>query len=480
MGDQGQMGNPGLREFHMRKHVAILSALFACFSAFAKELQEPLRPQFHYTTKKGWINDPIGLVHYKGEYHIFNDHNVVSTRFPGGRGNGEQSHWCHAISTDLLHWKHMPVALYPDKLGACWSGSGSVDWKNTTGFQTGEEPPLILAYTSASKGFSQSLAYSNDRGRTWKKYDGNPVQKQIGRDDRDPIAFWHEPTKKWVIVLYVNRGEAHFFNSDDLKKWTPTSTVKLNGFHECPDMFERPVDGDEKNKKWVIYDAQFHYWIGSFDGKTFKPETGPLRIEFGKSFYAAQSWDNVKGRRINIGWMRWWNRFPKLPWSQQMSFPCELTLKTTPKGIRMFRTPVKEIEGIYDETVTRKNMTVKPGESPLKDIVGDLFDIEMEVALLKAKRFELKLNDVAIASYVRSRCFSIDSSVGCDLVDGKIKLRILVDRMSVEVFINDGANVMTNYVMPKNRDKGLELIAEGSEIKVHSLRVTKLKSVWSK
>jgi fructan beta-fructosidase len=464
----------------VRTHLSILSVLLPCFGAFAQELQEPLRPQFHYTTKKGWINDPIGLFHYKGEYHIFNDHNVVSTRFPGGRGSGEQSHWCHAVSTDLLHWKHMPVALYPDKLGACWSGSGSVDWKNTTGFQTGDEPPLILAYTSAFRGFSQSLAYSNDRGRTWKKYDGNPVQKQIGRDDRDPIVFWHEPTKKWVIVLYVNRGEAHIFNSDDLKTWTLASKAKLSGFHECPDMFELPVGGDEKNKKWVIYDARFHYWIGSFDGKTFKPEAGPLRLEFGRSFYASQSWDNVKGRRINIGWMRWWNKFPKLPWSQQMSFPCELTLKTTPKGIRMFRTPIKEIKDIYAETVTRKDVTIKPGGNPLADIAGDLFDIEMEVSLLKAKRFAVKLNDIEIASYLRSRCYSIKSSISQDLVNGKIKLRILVDRMSVEVFINDGASVMTNYFIPKTREKGLELIAEGGEIKVHLLRVTKLKSVWTK
>jgi fructan beta-fructosidase len=459
-----------------------LSVLFACSSAFAQEMQEPLRPQFHYTTKKGWINDPIGLVQYKGEYHIFNDHNVVSTRFPGGRGNGEQSHWCHAISTDLIHWQHMPVALYPDKNGACWSGSGSVDWKNSTGFQTGEEPPLVIAYTSASRGFSQSLAYSNDRGRTWKKYEGNPVQKQIGPDDRDPLVFWHEPTKKWVIVLYVRRGEAQIFNSDDLKTWTPTSIAKLPGFHECPDMFELPVDGDEKNKKWVIYDAAFNHWIGSFDGKTFTPEAGPLRLEYGRSFYAAQSWDNVKGRRINIGWMRFlpFGKFPKLPWSQQMSFPGELILKTTPKGIRMFRNPIKEIESIYGETITKENLTVTPGENPLKDITGDLFDIEMEVSLLKAKRFQLKLNDIAIATYLRSKISSIDSSMSQDLVKGKIKLRILVDRMSTELFVNDGAIVMSNYFMPEKRGKGLELIAEGGDIMVHSLRVTKLESAWTR
>ena len=168
--------------------------------------EERYRPQFHYTTAKGWINDPIGLVHYRGEYHIFNDHNPFSCRFPGGKTSGEQSHWSHAVSTDLVHWRRMPIAVTPDANGACWSGSGVVDWDNTAGFQTGKEPPLVLVYTSAGKTFGQSLVYSNDRGRTWVKHGGNPVLEQLAPGNRDPKVLWHEPTKKWVMVLYVRRG----------------------------------------------------------------------------------------------------------------------------------------------------------------------------------------------------------------------------------------------------------------------------------
>jgi len=160
--------------------------------------KERYRPQFHYTTIKGWINDPIGLVYYKGEYHLFNDHNPFSCQFPGGLTDGEQSHWSHATSTDLVHWKHLPIAVKPDALGACWSGSGIVDWNNTAGFQTDKEKPLVLMYTSAGTTFSQSLVFSNDRGKTWKKYKENPVLKQIAKGNRDPKVFWHEPTGKWL------------------------------------------------------------------------------------------------------------------------------------------------------------------------------------------------------------------------------------------------------------------------------------------
>lgn len=267
----------------------------------AEAMAERYRPQFHYTTVKGWINDPIGLVYYEGEYHLFNDHNPFSRRFPGGKTDGEQSHWSHAISTDLVHWKHMPIAVFPDANGACWSGSGVVDRENTAGFRTGEGPALVLIYTSAGRSFGQSLAYSNDRGRTWQKYAGNPVLDQIAPSNRDPQVFRHGPTGKWVMVLYVKRGSAHFFTSDDLKDWTPVSEVRLPGFHECPDMFELPVDGDAGNTRWVLYDARFHYWIGSFDGREFRPEAGPLRGDHGRHFYAAQTWSCARGRRVQIG-----------------------------------------------------------------------------------------------------------------------------------------------------------------------------------
>jgi sucrose-6-phosphate hydrolase SacC (GH32 family) len=413
----------------------------------------------------------------EGEYHLFNDHNPFANRFPGGKSSGEQSHWSHAVSTDLVHWKHMPIAVPPDANGACWSGSGVVDWKNTTGFQTGKEPPLVLVYTSAGKRFGQSLAYSNDRGRTWKKYEGNPVLKQIAGGNRDPQVFWHEPTKKWVMVLYVRRGRAHFFTSEDLKRWTPAAEVPLPGFHECPDLFALPVDGDPKNRKWVLYDARFQYWVGAFDGRAFKPEAGPLRGDYGGNFYAAQTWHNVKDRRIQIAWMRS-GRCPGMPFNQQMSFPCVLTLRTVKKSLRLFRYPVKEIETLHAERFELADKVLKPGENPLASISGDLFDIRMEVEPGSAAAFGLRLHDQAVV-YEGGRISCLGRAATVSPVDGRLRLRVLVDRTSLEVFANDGEVSMTSWFLPKTKDTGLELYAKGGSVRIHSLRVAKLKSAWA-
>jgi len=439
-------------------------------------LKERYRPQFHYTTIKGWINDPIGLVVYRGEYHIFNDHNPFSCGFPGGKTGGEQSHWSHAISTDLVHWKHMPIAVYPDKNGACWSGSGVVDWKNSAGFQTGKEPPLVLAYTNAGATFGQSLAYSNDRGRTWRTYEGNPVLGQIAGSNRDPIVFWHEPTRKWVMALYVKRGSAHFFTSDDLKKWTPASEVRLAGFHECPDLFELPIDGDEWDTKWVLYDARFMYWLGRFNGTEFEAEAGPLRVEHGRNFYAPQTWDCGEFRRVQVGWMSK-GKYPGMPFNQQMSFPCELTLRTGPKGVRLYRYPVAAIEKLHTERVEFADVTVAPGENPLAGVRGGLLDIRMEVEPGSAAECGLRLFGQSV-TYARGRLSCLGASTNVAPIKGRLRLRILVDRASIEVFANDGETSLTSCFLPKELETGLELFAKGGDIRVRSLVVEKLRSAW--
>ena len=447
---------------------------------------ERYRPQFHYTTAKGWINDPNGLIYYDGEYHLFNDHNVKSTRFPGGKFDGEQSHWSHAISKDLIHWRHMPVAVYPDKLGACWSGSGVIDWHNTTGFKAGSHPPLVLAYTSAGS-WGQSLVYSTDRGRTWKKYDANPVLKKIADHNRDPMVFWHEPTKKWIMILYVKRGQAHFFHSDDMKKWTPTSVVSLSGFHECPDMFQLPVDpsssagsavasGDRKELKWVLHDARFSYWIGEFDGKTFRPETKELRCEFGRNFHAAQSWETPQKKRIQIGWMNG-GKYPGMPFNQQQSFPCELTLKTTPAGLRLHMYPIEGIKRLYTSVFTLKNHILRPGENPLSKLSGDLFDIAMDIEVGDATEFGLRLHETSV-SYADGRVRSLGALARASTAKGRIRLRILVDRTSIETFVNDGQAALPCCFAPKNLTTNLELYAKGGNARIRSLRVSKLRSIW--
>jgi len=441
----------------------------------SRAFTERYRPQFHYTTVKGWINDPIGLIYYDGEYHLFNDHNVKSTRFPGGKFDGEQSHWSHAVSKDLVHWEHRPVAVYPDKLGACFSGAGVVDWHNTTGFKTGDHPPLVLAYTSAGS-WGQSLVYSNDRGNTWKKYEGNPVLEKIANSNRDPMVFRHEPTKKWVMVLYVKRGQAHFFNSDDMKKWTATSVVSLNGFHECPDMFQLPAGGDTKKLKWVLYDGRFSYWIGEFDGKTFTPETGELRCEFCRNFHAAQSWETPNGKRVQIGWMNG-GKYPGMPFNQQQSFPCELTLRTTPEGVRLHMYPIERIKELYTSSFTLEDRALRPGENPLSEVSGDLFDIAMDIEIGDATEVGLRLHGASV-TYADGKVTSLGAAAKVGPKDGIIKMRILVDRTSVETFVNDGEAALPCCFVPKKQDTGLELYAKGGSARIRSLRVSKLRSIW--
>ncbi len=316
---------------------------------------ETYRPQFHFTAQKNWLNDPNGLVYYKGEYHLFFQHNPESTSW----GNMT---WGHAVSKDMVHWQQLPHAIERDKLGTIFSGSAVVDWNNTSGFgQSGKdaEKPLVALYTAAgdtspeSKGqpFTQCLAYSIDQGRTWTKYAGNPVVKHIIGGNRDPKVIWYAPTKHWVMALYLDGIDYALLTSPDLKSWTQVQKMSLPGCGECPDFFELGVKGDGKTRKWVFTAANGQYLVGVFDGEKFTPEQPLQQVDFGANYYAVQSYSDIPpadGRRIQIAWMTG-GSYPQMPFNQQMSFPCELTLRKTEDGLRMYRWPVKEISNLYEK-----------------------------------------------------------------------------------------------------------------------------------
>ncbi|MHC4146048.1 MAG: DUF4980 domain-containing protein, partial [Planctomycetota bacterium] len=268
--------------------------------------REKLRPQLHFTSKRGWNNDSNGMVYYDGEYHLFYQHN------PFGWNWGNMT-WGHAVSEDMIHWTELGDAIHPDHLGTIFSGSAVVDVNNTAGFQTGDEKAIVCIYTSAggrnpmSKGqpFTQSIAYSNDRGRTWMVYEGNPVLGHINGGNRDPKVIWHTPTGQWVMALYLDDRVMAFFTSKDLKSWELQSKIKC--FHECPELFALPVDGDKSNEKWILYGGSGEYLIGHFDGKEFKSESDAIRFHHGNCFYASQTFTNIPksdGRRIQIAWGR--------------------------------------------------------------------------------------------------------------------------------------------------------------------------------
>lgn len=429
--------------------------------------REANRPQFHFTSRRGWLNDPNGLVYYKGEFHLFYQHN------PYGKNWGNM-HWGHAVSGDLFRWKEESIALYPAKFGDwAFSGSAVVDAANTSGFQTGSEKPLVLAYTSTGRG--ECIAYSNDRGRTWTEYAGNPVVKHTGRD---PKLIWHEPSKQWVMAVYSEVGGKRFIafhTSPDMKAWTFQS--RIEGYFECPDLFELPVQGTDE-RLWVLFGADGRYALGQFDGKQFKPESGKHQLWYG-NFYAAQTYsDAPDGRRIIIGWANGIS-FPGMPFNQQMSVPCDLTLRKTPDGARMFAEPVKELAGLIALKKNLGALTLREGVNTLEGTDGELLDAEVEFDLEGASEVGLTVRGQTLTYNVEASTLSIGKQVvKIKPVDGKLRLRMLVDRGSIEAYANRGAAVISLGAKLDETDRKVSLHARGKGVKATEVEVRVLKSAW--
>jgi len=442
----------------------------------SKLYQEVYRPQFHFTAKKNWLNDPVGLVYYKDEYHLFFQHNPSGINWAGNT-----IVWGHAVSSDMVHWKQLANAIEPDELGAIWSGSGVVDWDNTAGFQSGKEAAMVIIYTSAGKPFTQSIAYSNDRGRTWRKYKKNSVLGHIIGTNRDPKVIWHAPTKRWVMALYLDGNNYALFSSSNLKQWTRLCDIHLPSSSECPDIFELPVDGDTENTKWVFWGANGNYIIGTFDGLNFRRESDVLQSDWGANFYAAQTWNNIPnsdGRRLQIAWMRG-GKYPGMPFNQQMSFPCQLTLQTTPEGIRLYRRPIKEIKNIHQKEYSWNNQIVKEDGDLLSHIQGDLFHIQAEIEVDSAAEFGFILRGESIRYTVsNNELFCLGKSAPLRPLQGKIKLEILLDRTSLEIFGNDGRISMSFCFLPDPRNRNLKIYSSGGKVRIVSLKVYELRSIW--
>ena len=442
--------------------------------------EETYRPQFHFTPMYNWTNDPNGCVYYKGEYHLFFQHN------PAGIEWGNMT-WGHAVSPDMVRWKQLDHAIRPDDLGTIFSGSAVVDWKNTAGFQTGDEKVLVAVYTSAGSlapkpvPFTQSIAYSNDRGRTWVKHAKNPVLGHVAGDNRDPKVIWHEPTGKWVMALFLDGNAFALFGSKDLKEWTKLCDVPMPGSGECPDFFELAADGDPAKKTWLFWAANGNYRLGTFDGTTFKPETDPLRSEWGSNSYAAQTWSDIPpsdGRRLQIAWMAG-GKYPGMPFNQQMTFPRELTLRATPEGVRLFINPAREIEGIRGAKREWSGITLAPGQNPISRLEGDLWEIAVEFSPGTASEVVLDVRGEAVRYDVKGKTLHLlGKSAPLEPTKGRIRLRALVDRASIEIFANDGRVTMSSCFLPDVLNRSLALRAVGGTANIESLEVWQLESIW--
>ncbi|MEI8224918.1 MAG: 2,6-beta-D-fructofuranosidase [Bacteroidota bacterium] len=437
--------------------------------------KESNRPQIHFSSKRGWNNDPNGLVYYEGEYHLFYQHNAFEREW-------ENMSWGHAISKDLIHWEELPVVMYPDTLGTIFSGSAVIDYNNTSGFGKNGIPPMIAVYTVDSPDNQrQCIAYSLDKGRTFIKYAGNPIldskAKWNSKDIRDPAVFWYDQAKTWVMILYERDGNS-VYTSANLKEWEYQSHT--TGFFECPQFFELSVDGNQKNKKWVMYGASGTYMIGSFDGKTFNPEFGKYYYGNG-AIYAAQTFNNIPvsdGRRIQIGWGR--IEHPGMPFKHMMLLPTELTLKTTKEGIRMFNTPVKEVDSLQENEVTWEELDSKKASEVLQEFnYAVALRIKTTIKLSHSTTAGLNLFGQALLRYdmnynqINGLFYTPE-----DRTSMEISADIIIDKTSVEVFIDKGAfsYALERKAVSGNKD-GFRFF--GNNIEVKNLKVYKMKSVWA-
>ncbi|WP_395737857.1 sulfatase-like hydrolase/transferase [Prosthecobacter sp.] len=455
---------------------------------------ESLRPQYHYTTLTGWLNDANGLVYDQGVWHLFHQH-----RPPDRSGIT----WGHAKSNDLLHWQRLPEAIQiDDGNGVAASGSGMVDWKDHSGLQRGEHPPLLFFYSEHSHApaedrINQCLAFSNDAGKTFEFYEGNPLLVTPATKDRDPKVFYHGPSQAWIMALSLsrdNKDREHatygIFRSPDLKSWKLIQELGPGSwFWECPDMYPLNVDGDPARTKWIFQKGSGDYIVGTFDGHKFTAETDPIRTNWGGNFYGAQSFNDApNGRRVHLGWMSTGKDGPKswpgMPFNQQMSFPRELTLRTTPEGPRLFSEPVDEISQLYKKTREVKPRPLSPGENALEGISGDLLDIELEVELQSAQQITFNLRGDPIFYDVKEQRLRITgrdrefAMLSLKPQNGKLILRILLDITSIELFGNHGEVNHARDFFPNPSNHTLSLTVKGGPAQVSKLIVHELKSIW--
>jgi sucrose-6-phosphate hydrolase SacC (GH32 family) len=445
-------------------------------------MNEKYRPQFHYTPRVGWVNDPNGCVFYKGEYHLFYQHN------PSGL-TWDNMHWGHAISRDLVHWLEQPEALAPDSLGDIWSGSAVVDHANTAGFGAGA---MVCIYTAAGKQFGQCVA-SSTNGRNFVKFHNNPVLPQVVAGDRDPKVIWHEPTKQWIMVLYLDKHDFALFGSLDLKRWVELSRFSVPGFNECPDFFPLALDGDRSRTKWIFTSGTGKWWergskyvVGEFDGRAFKMETSPLELDRG-CLYSTQSFSDIPeedGRRIWVSWISRENdkqRFPGMPFNGTFCVPRVLTLRTTPEGPRIRQLPVREIESLRGPKHAWKAVPLISGNSFASGIDAGLLDIDAEIDLDTASAIVLQMAGTEIRYDAKQGTLQACGRKAALAAEGrKLKLRIMADRTILEIFSREGDFAMAGYFTPPEKIPQLSIRAEGGSARMESLTVYEMKSIWQR
>ncbi|MBU3808426.1 MAG: GH32 C-terminal domain-containing protein [Candidatus Phocaeicola faecipullorum] len=472
---------------------------------------EKYRPSYHHTPAYGWMNDPNGMFYKDGVYHLYFQYNPYGSMW----GN---MHWGHSTSTDLVNWKNEGVAIAPDAIGTIFSGSCVVDHNNTSGFGEGA---VVAFYTSAKQTpwgdcQTQSMAYSLDNGKTFIKYENNPILTSSEKDFRDPKVFWYAPKEHWVMMLAVGQ-HMEIYSSKNLKDWTKESEFgEGHGCHggvwECPDLVELPVEGT-KEKKWVLIcninpggpfgGSATQYFVGDFDGSTFTnnyPEETKW-MDYGKDHYATVTWNNAPdGRCIAIGWMSNWqyaNNVPTLQYRSANTIARDLSLFKQDGSIFLKSEPCKEMLEARKDGRQIKTVNVAKAEtislSPQSD--NGAYEVELSINPGKSKEVSFVLSNgkgekVLMTYDVVKKTFAIDRTKSGEVSfsndfpavteitlskSKELKLRLFVDKSSIEAFVDNGKFVMTNCVFPSAPYDMITFESDGNRYKVKNINIYQIK-----
>ncbi len=499
----------------MYKRIATTIALFALtYAASAQQNREPHREQFHFSPKAHWMNDPNGMVYYQGTYHLFFQY------YPNGTTWGPM-HWGHTTSKDMVYWQEQPIALYPDNLGLIFSGSVVVDTDNTSGFGRNGQVPLVAIFTHHNQTLEktksdtfqyQSIAYSLDAGKSWTKYAGNPVLPNPGIVDfRDPKVRWFAPTKRWIMTL-ATKDRITFYSSPNLKNWTKESEFgeKLGahgGVWECPDLFPLTHDG---KTVWTLLSSinpggpnggsATQYFLGDFDGHTFKPLTTKTRwMDYGPDNYAGVTFANTGNRTMLMGWMSNWdyaNTVPTEGWRSTMTVPRELGLRMAANELYLTSVPVKELSSLDGKTTTLTNLTLTDKAQDLTARLGGkattykltmtapaTADVELILSNSAGNELLIGYDNASNTYYIDRRksgkvsfdkSFARRSTAPRLSTDRTLSLSLLVDVASVELVADDGLSVMTGIFFPEQVMTNLS-IRSSSAVIIPTLSTTQLK-----
>ena len=483
-------------------------AVAAVQAAPEANYQEPFRPQYHFTPPTGWMGDPSALVYEHGRYHLF--------------------YWGHAVSRDLLHWQIWPRVLQSTDEVATMSGSAVVDEADTSDFGIGRTAPWVAVYSAlqrTDRRQTQDIAFSNDGGRTFTRFPGNPVIDIGSTEFRDPQVFWYGPGRRWEMVVALAADHAvRFYSSRDLKVWTLQSEfgpggdadgVNTDGVWECPDLIPLSIDGGRRSAWLLKVDLQptgARYFIGEFDGSRFRsgPATTARRVDFGDDFYAARSWHGEPdrdGRRIWIGWMNNWRYardVPTAPWKGMQSIPRELSLRSTPAApaaLALVQSPIRELRRLRGHHWHWNGMELRPDGHVALAARGVELEIQADFERGTASEFGLAVRKGAGAGGAEQTLLGYDSAAAAVFVDrshsgrsdfnatfaarheaplalrhGRVRLRAFVDASSVETFWDDGVAVISDQIFPAAGSDAIAPYAVGGTARLVGLDVWQLKS----